>query len=347
MSKTHLRFTIMLTLVLTSIIPSIGFSQIDYRFSQFSQNPLPVNPAFSGIEDFVDIKIGYRTQWVGFKGAPTNMFLSGNIAYKISPGNDFKDKGIRIFEANAYNEKETNDEFGYRKGKRHGISFYLLQNTDGGFSNLAAFTNYAYHLRITNQLIWSVGAGVGYELNKFDPTNISVLNPTNDPAYLSYLKEKNNKSNININVGTIIYHKQLFLGYSALNAVSYNIGGTNKVYNDQVSPITQTVQLGYRYKWKYGYLITSSLLLRIRPSNPMEIIGTLRARIHDKVWAGLHYTYLGAVGISAGTYITKNIGFNYAYEFPATQIYRATTGSHEVILAIKLKNRNYSRAYLW
>jgi len=333
-------------LLLTGIINNAQ-AQVDYRFSQFLQSPLPVNPAYSGIEDFVDIKIGYRMQWAGFEGAPTNMFLSGNSAFKISQNNDYKDRGTRLFEPPAYNEKETDDEFGYRKGNRQGISFYLLQNQDGGFSNLAGYANYAYHLRISRQLIWAVGAGVGYEFNKFDPININVLNPTNDIAYLSYLKGKNQKSNINLNVGTVIYHKQFFIGYAALNAISYNISSTNTNYSEQVSVFTQTIQLGFRYKWKYGYLITPNILFRIRPENPIEIIGGIRGRILDKAWFGLQYTYLGAVGISAGTYITPNIGFNYSYEFPTSSINRASAGSHEIILAFKLNNKNYSRAYLW
>jgi type IX secretion system PorP/SprF family membrane protein len=347
MSRNKLQIAIFLMLLLVGMIPNTSKAQIDYRFSQFQQNPLPVNPAFAGIDDFVDLKIGYRAQWVGFDNAPTGMFLSSNMAFKISPGSNFKDQGIRIFEANAFNEKESSDEFGYRKGNRSGLGFYMLQNKDGGFNNLAIFANYAYHLKITNQLVWSVGVGFGYEYNKFDPTDISVLNPTNDPTYQSYLQGENTKSNININVGTVIYHKQFFLGYSVINAGSFNVSGENTFYNSQVTPLTHTSQIGFRYKWKYGYLITPSLLVRIRPENPAEIIATLRARIQDKIWAGIQYTYLGAVGLSVGGYITPNIGFNYAYDFPTSQLNRATAGSHEIIMAIKLKNKNYSRAYLW
>jgi type IX secretion system PorP/SprF family membrane protein len=325
-----------------------SLAQVDYRFNQFMQNPLPVNPAFSGIEDFVDVKLGYRAQWAGFEGAPTNMFISGNMAFKISPGNDFKDRGVRLYEPEAYNEKETDDEFGYRKGRRHGISFYMLQNSDGGFFNLGGFANYAYHLRITNQLIWSVGAGLGYEFSKFDLNGITVLNPTNDPTYQAYLQDgRNQRSNIKLNLGTVIYHRQLFIGYSAINAVDYNISGTNKFVTEQTSLITHTIQAGFRYKWRYGYLITPSVLVRIRPNNPIEYTGLIRARLHDKAWAGLQYTYNGSVGVSLGTYLTGNIGFNYAYEFPTSQIRRATAGSYEFILAIKLNNQNFSRAYLW
>jgi type IX secretion system PorP/SprF family membrane protein len=347
MSVNHLQIAVLLIMATFLVRPNQGLAQINYRFSQYQQNLVPLNPSFSGIDDFVDIKLGYRTQWAGFENAPTNMYLSGNLALRISPGNSFKDRGVRLFEANAYNEKETDDEFGYRKGNRHGVGFYLLQNKEGGFDNLAGYMTYAYHLRFTNQLIWSVGISVGYEFNKFDPTGITVLNPTNDPTYLSYLANKNQKSNININLGTVFYHRQFYLGYSIINAASFNISGTNSYFNEQVSGFTHSIQFGYRYKWKYGYLISPGILVKIKPEKPTEIIASLKARIHDKVWAGVHYAYLGAVGLSFGTYLTNNIGFNYAYEFPTSQINRATAGSHEIILAIKLNNKNFSRAYLW
>lgn len=342
--STHIFYIL---IIVALLLPNKGFAQIDYRFVQFQQNPVPVNPAFSGIDDFMDIKLGYRTQWTGFDDSPTNLFMSVNMPFRISPGSNFRDRGVRLFEANAYNEKETNDDFGYRKGYRHGASAYILQNQDGGFNNFAGYVNYAYHIRFTNQLIWSIGMGVGYEYNEFDVSGISVLNPTNDPTYQNYLNGQNNKSNINVNLGSVIYHKQFYLGYSMLSAASFNIAGSNAEFNKQVVEKVQTVQLGYRYRWRYGYLINPSILVKIRPDSPVEIIGSLRGRIHDKIWAGVHYSYLGAVGLSFGAYLTANIGFNYAYEFPTSQILRATSGSHEIILGIKLKNKNHSRAYLW
>ena len=325
----------------------LALAQTDYRYTQFLQNPLPVNPAFTGIEDFVDLKIGYRAQWAGFEGAPTSMFLSTNLAFKLSSGNDYKDRGIRLFEANAYNEKETDDEFGFRKGKRQGFGMYLMQNQDGQFTNLNGYLSYAYHLRITNQLIWSVGAGVGYEFNKFDPSGLTVNNPANDPTYQAYLNSDSRKSNLNINVGTVIYHRQFWLGYSAINAGTFNLGGSNAFYSEQTNVLTHSVQIGFRYRWRYGYWITPSLLMRMQANRPMEMIGAVRVRLQEYFWAGLQYSYLRGVSLSVGTLISKLVSFNYAYEFPTSQINRATLGSHEIILAIRLHNHNYSRAYLW
>lgn len=85
----------------------------------------------------------------------------------------------------------------------------------------------------------------------------------------------------------------------------------------------------------------------MRRDQPIEAIGALRMRYHDKVWGGLQYTFLGAVGLSAGFYLTHNVALNYGYEFPTSKINRVSTGSHEVVLAFKLNNQNYSRAYLY
>jgi len=323
-------------------------AQIDYRFTQFYQNLLPVNPAFSGIEDFIDVKIGYRTQWTGFENSPTNLFTSANLPFKISPNNDYKHKGLRIFEAEAYNALERDEGFGYRKSKRHGISTYLMQNSDGGFENTAAFINYAYHINLTNQLVWAVGAGVGFEYNKFDPTGISVLYPDLDATYQAYIKETNHKSSVNANLGTVIYHKQFYIGYSVLNATKILIPGNNITYNELANPLTHNLQFGFHYsKWKYGFLVSPYLMINMNYNQPVEVIGAFRLRYQDIVWGGLQYTLLGAAGISAGFYINPNIALNYGYEFPTSQINRVTAGSHELLLAFKLKNKNYSRAYLY
>ncbi len=108
--------TFRLLLVIVAILfHSYSWAQIDYRFTQFYQNPLPVNPAFAGIEDFVDVKVGYRTQWAGFDNSPTHLFASANMAFKLSGGNKYKNRGVRLYEPEAYSSIERDDGFGYRK----------------------------------------------------------------------------------------------------------------------------------------------------------------------------------------------------------------------------------------
>src|SRR5476651_557563 len=48
------------------------------QYTQYIFNPLLVNPAVSGIENYVDVKAGYRSQWTGLQGAPVTSYFTIN-----------------------------------------------------------------------------------------------------------------------------------------------------------------------------------------------------------------------------------------------------------------------------
>src|SRR5262245_24321018 len=45
-------------------------------YTQYILNNYIINPAISGIENYTDIKISHRNQWVGINGAPVTTYLS-------------------------------------------------------------------------------------------------------------------------------------------------------------------------------------------------------------------------------------------------------------------------------
>ena len=74
-------------LVLTTtlfLISISGYCQDNFNFSQYFQVAPVLNPAFTGIDDFLDIKLNYRSQWSGFNDSPsTNYFgINGPIKKK-------------------------------------------------------------------------------------------------------------------------------------------------------------------------------------------------------------------------------------------------------------------------
>ena len=46
------------------------------HYTQYILNNYILNPALSGIENYTDVKLSYRNQWVGFPGAPQTMYAS-------------------------------------------------------------------------------------------------------------------------------------------------------------------------------------------------------------------------------------------------------------------------------
>src|SRR6201986_23918 len=55
------------------------------QYTQYVFNNYLLNPALSGIENYTDVKAGYRSQWTGLQGAPVTSYLTVNAPL----GSDF------------------------------------------------------------------------------------------------------------------------------------------------------------------------------------------------------------------------------------------------------------------
>ena len=55
------------------------------HYTQYILNNYILNPAISGIENYTDVKISARDQWIGLNGAPRTAYLTiqGPIGKKI------------------------------------------------------------------------------------------------------------------------------------------------------------------------------------------------------------------------------------------------------------------------
>ena len=51
-------------------------SQQKPYYTQYILNQYIINPAISGIENYVDVKISARDQWTGLSGAPNTSYLT-------------------------------------------------------------------------------------------------------------------------------------------------------------------------------------------------------------------------------------------------------------------------------
>src|SRR5690554_6258766 len=72
----YMRKTLFFALILLS---SVAFSQQRPQYSQYMVNPFVLNPAVAGVENYADIKAGYRNQWVNFDGHPVTYYLSAHM----------------------------------------------------------------------------------------------------------------------------------------------------------------------------------------------------------------------------------------------------------------------------
>src|SRR5437762_9595576 len=79
-----------LLIITSSVVLSTSFAQQRPHYTQYILNNYILNPALTGIENYTDVKISARDQWVGLNGAPQTFYLSvhgpiGKKDYKTSP----------------------------------------------------------------------------------------------------------------------------------------------------------------------------------------------------------------------------------------------------------------------
>src|SRR5947208_12010029 len=68
------RYSVILLLLFLNVC-SVFAQQRPY-YTQYILNNYIINPAIAGIENYWDVKVSHRHQWVGLEGAPVTTYLT-------------------------------------------------------------------------------------------------------------------------------------------------------------------------------------------------------------------------------------------------------------------------------
>jgi type IX secretion system PorP/SprF family membrane protein len=153
----------------------ISNAQIDPLYAQYLNNPLLINPAYSGLNNNLNAGVTYRKQWAGFDGSPTT------------------------FNVNAHTSLFDN---------KMGVGLIVLKDIAGVNSNTEVHGTYAYRLDL-DQKFFSFGLQAGFISFK---GNNNELNPydANDPAFT----ENQNITKPSFGAGAILHSERYFFGLS-------------------------------------------------------------------------------------------------------------------------------------
>src|SRR4026207_1054973 len=163
--------------LLLSIVSFVVFAQQRPHYTQYLMNQYIVNPAISGIENYVDVKISARDQWVGLAGAPKTAYLTvhaplGKKDYRTSatsysiPGENPRGK--------YYWENYTAAE------PHHGIGLSVINDRTGSYNRFTSTVSYAYHIGLNPTTNLSAGFAAGISKVSIDRTKHD-FNGSGDP----------------------------------------------------------------------------------------------------------------------------------------------------------------------
>lgn len=344
-----MRFLILLLIVFISFV---GLAQQTPQFGLYMMNRYLYNPAFTGFEDYWDIKTGYRQQWTGFNTNMSSFYATANMAFdktdRTSSGKTpFISRTIRRTFTPTKTRKNT-----YRANFHQGLGLQAMTDNFGPLSSISLGASYGYHLSLGGENKLAVGATIGAYQRSLNIGGFTVKDE-GDP-YMT--QSKLNGIQPLVNAGALYYSRKFHIGLSINQIVmdNYGLTRTNIAKNDTVRILWlgQTnpnlfFQFGREIKGGRYWTFSPSILAKYMKNVALGVEASLKINFDDLVWLGASYRHKEAIGAMFGVHLNQNVYMTYLYENHNLGLARTSLGSHEIMIAIKVSNKVYSTNPRW
>jgi type IX secretion system PorP/SprF family membrane protein len=306
------------------------------HYTQYILNNYILNPAVTGIENYTDVKLSYRNQWVGFPGAPKTFYASvhapiGKQDYRTTP-TSFEVPGDNP-RGKAYWEEYTAAE------PHHGVGASVVNYKTGYISRITATASYAYHLGLNPKLNLSAGFAGGITSYTVDATQIELANPI-DPA-VGTLTSNLRRVNPELSAGLWLYSDQLFAGISAQQIIPQKLSLKDTGRNNSTTVPHFFATAGYRFLVNEDVNVLPSVLFRYIANMPQFLDVNIKAQYQDRFWVGANYRLKEGFAAMAGLNISNTFNISYSYDVNNANylLQYMQRGTHEIVLGFLIGNK--------
>jgi type IX secretion system PorP/SprF family membrane protein len=316
------------------------FSQFKPYYTQYILNNYILNPAVAGIENYTDVKLSYRNQWVGIDGAPVTTYFSihgpiGKSDYRTS---------ATSFEVPGENPRgrRFSDNF-TAPNAHHGLGITALNDKTGFINRWSAYGSYAYHQPLSVATSLSAGINMGVTGLNLDRTTINFADlDANDPA-IGMINGEVKILKPELGAGLWLYSADYFAGISVQNlllgSVKFTAGASKENYFSPNCFLTG----GYRFFLTDEVSALPSVMIQFMQPNLYGLHSNVKLQYLDKLWVGGSYRYSDLIsGYSAmvGFNVSNTFNVSYAYENTLnSQLKIFTKNTHEIVLGFLLGNK--------
>ena len=302
------------------------------RSSQYIFNNFLLNPALSGIDSYIDLKVGYRQQWSGIEGAPTTQYISINTPI----GDDYIRSSINSFSSNGYNPLSRSLVNSYTAAApHHGFGLIAMNDKAGLLRQNSVSATYAYHLGLSSSVNLSVGVAAGFHSLGLKVDDISAEHEQ-DPLFGA---DYNNRLRPDLGFGLWLYGPRFFVGASAKQIIGNRTVIENNsavVYPYQSPSIYATT--GYKIFLDEEIAMIPSILASYWKNAPPAIDVNLKLAYQDKFWLAGSYRNNDAFSFLAGYNFGSLINVSYSYDVNTSALRRVNKGTHEIGIGFLLNN---------
>jgi len=273
-------------------------------YSQYLQNGLVINPAYTGTREVLSGFLSYRMQWIGTSGSP-------------------------LLQSISFHSPLKNDKVAL------GMMAQFMKY--GATKSTSIYGSYAYHIKLKKGKL-SFGLKGGVDLSNTDYTGL-LLNDPDDPVF-----KTNEKALVLPNVGTGIYYfsDKFFAGLAIPTFLNYRRTSSGSVvpYHsfseyDFLFSAGALINISPVLKFKPSVLINYSLD-ETNQLTQFDINGNFI--IADLIWAGGSYRVSEQVAVGIiQVQVNHQLMFGFSYDYPFGKMNSYSKGSTEFILRYEFR----------
>jgi hypothetical protein len=316
------------------------------QYTQYLLNQFIINPAITGIENYTDIKLSHRQQWVGFTDAPVTSYFTihtpiGKKDTRVTPTS---------FGVTSKNPRDADFYDQYQAAEpHHGVGLQIVNDVTGPISRFSAYATYAFHMGLSAQTSIALGFAAGINNTSLNSDPLEFPEVTVDPAvYANGGQIENFKPDVA--AGLYLYSADYFVGLSALQIVPQKIkfadGVVGLIPGKQVPHMFLTA--GYRLGAGADWNLVPSILVKYVSPVPVQVDLNTKLQFRDLFWMGAGVRLNDGIMGMAGVNIARTVHVSYSYDYSTSEINNYSKGTHEIVLGFILgKNGDSCPRHVW
>lgn len=294
--KTVKKYFILLLLLLGTVelYPQQAPQYTHYLFNHFG-----IHPAIAGTRPCIEMRLGYRLQWLNFPGAPRTAFV--NVHGRIG-------RKKRGFVRNI-----------------HGIGLNVEGDQMGPFGITRLQLAYAYHVPMNRTMYFSAGLFAGFQQWRVDASAMTLWD-YNDPA----IGGGSRFVLPDVSPGIWMYSNRFYLGFTIKQLLMNKI----KIIPGSKLKHHYIFTGGKKFDISDNKSLIPSVSVKWAAVSAPAFDVNLLLDIDDRFVFGASYRNTDAFCLIARINFLRNFSLGYSFDFTTSRIKIASANTHEIILGI-------------
>lgn len=322
-------------IILSAVLALQGEAQQKPHYTQYILNQYILNPALSGIENYIDIKASHRQQWVGVDDAPVTTYFTiqgpiGKLDSRVSA------TGFQLSDDDNPRGGDYWNDYAVAPS-HHGIGLQVVQDKAGPLTQSAAYATYAYHLGLSPRTSLAAGFGVGVNRYGLNTAKLKYDQPS-DPTF--YQNGIVTSWKPDMTAGLYLYSADYFVGLSAQQIVPQRM---DFAHQDAQTRNSKTVPhlfatAGYRLTAGEDFNLTPSVMVKYISPLRLQEEFNVKVQYRDQAWVGCSYRASDGFAAMLGLNVASKFNVAYSYDYTTSYLNTFSKGTHELMLGFMLNN---------